>query len=150
MQQQQELYDYLSNGPPDKPAFDAEADASEAVAQLLQGDLVVTTYDVLQQVGLSECCSRWVCQNTRDCICGCFIVCAGYAYATGLGLCSARARPFPGSLPRCWAARSVGQHENTTCNLLHSTIKKLSCSFELRLRHRRELNPGLLRDRQGY
>jgi hypothetical protein len=50
MQQQQELYEYLSNGPPDKPAFDAEADAAEAVQQLLQGDLVITTYDVLQQV----------------------------------------------------------------------------------------------------
>jgi hypothetical protein len=54
MQQQQELYDYLSNGPPDKPAFDAEADAADAAAELLKGDLVVTTYDVLQQVGLSS------------------------------------------------------------------------------------------------
>jgi hypothetical protein len=56
MQQQQELYEYLSNGPPDQPAFDAEADAAEAVQQLLQGDLVITTYDVLQQVWHIDCC----------------------------------------------------------------------------------------------
>jgi hypothetical protein len=39
-------------GPPDQPLFDATAEADAAVAQLLGADVVVTSYDVLQQVGL--------------------------------------------------------------------------------------------------
>jgi hypothetical protein len=40
---------YLEDGPPDAPSFDAEADAAAAVAALVKGGLVLTTYDVLQQ-----------------------------------------------------------------------------------------------------
>jgi hypothetical protein len=63
--QQLELYNYCTNGPPEKPVYDVTADAAAAVQQLLQGDVVITTYDVLQQVGacqmpaavaLASCC----------------------------------------------------------------------------------------------
>lgn len=43
-------WNYMLEGPPDAPLFDANADASAAVAQLLGADVVLTTYDVLQQV----------------------------------------------------------------------------------------------------
>lgn len=49
-----ELYAYLTDGPPEQPAFDATAEAADAVTQLLGGDLVITTYDVLQQVRFSR------------------------------------------------------------------------------------------------
>lgn len=47
-----EQYNYLLNGPPDTPSFDATADAAEAVQQLLRADIILTTFDVLQQVSL--------------------------------------------------------------------------------------------------
>jgi hypothetical protein len=43
-------WNYAVEGPPDMPLFDATAEASAAVAQLLGADVVLTTYDVLQQV----------------------------------------------------------------------------------------------------
>lgn len=45
-----EQYNYIINGPPDQPAFDAAADAASAVQQLLTADVILTTFDVLQQV----------------------------------------------------------------------------------------------------
>jgi hypothetical protein len=44
-------WQYILDGPPDGPAdgFDATAEASSAVQSLLQADIVLTTYDVLQQ-----------------------------------------------------------------------------------------------------
>lgn len=48
-------WNYAVEGPPDVPLFDATAEASAAVAQLLGADVVLTTYDVLQQVrGVAE------------------------------------------------------------------------------------------------
>jgi hypothetical protein len=43
-----ELYAYCTQGPPDAPAFDAEAEAAAAVTALLRADVVITTYSVLQ------------------------------------------------------------------------------------------------------
>ena len=43
-------WQYMVDGPPDAPVFDAAAEADAAVAQLLDADVVITTYDVLQQV----------------------------------------------------------------------------------------------------
>jgi len=43
-------WQYMVDGPPNDPVFDAAAEASAAVAQLLDADVVITTYDVLQQV----------------------------------------------------------------------------------------------------
>lgn len=46
-------WQYMVDGPPNEPVFDAAAEASAAVAQLLDADVVITTYDVLQQVRMS-------------------------------------------------------------------------------------------------
>lgn len=63
-------WQYAAEGPPDAPAFDADAEASAAVAELLQADLVLTTYDVLQQVGGCMCVWwRHVCARVEACIC---------------------------------------------------------------------------------
>ena len=42
----QALLDYCANGPPEAPAFDAEAEAAEAVAALEGAEVVLTTYAV--------------------------------------------------------------------------------------------------------
>jgi hypothetical protein len=54
-------WSYMLDGPPDAPVYDAAAEADAAVAQLLDADVVITTYDVLQQVRLVPCC---------PCLCG--------------------------------------------------------------------------------
>lgn len=43
-------WQYMMDGPPDAPAFDAATEADAAVKELLDADVVLTTYDVLQQV----------------------------------------------------------------------------------------------------
>lgn len=57
----QEQYNYIINGPPDTPLFDAAADAAEAVQQLLRADVVLTTFDVLQQVPADQLATHRKC-----------------------------------------------------------------------------------------
>lgn len=51
-----DLYDYVVAGPPDAPAYDAEAEAAEAVEAIAGADVVLTTY----LVGYDTCVCVWM------------------------------------------------------------------------------------------
>ena len=46
---QGELWAYLTEGPPSIPAYDAGQHASEALQEILKTEVVLTTYNTLQQ-----------------------------------------------------------------------------------------------------